>query len=92
MEDTNWGDYGVGRNPACDNCMAHCGFEGTAVNDAFSHPIKALTTAIRGPRTTGPMAPNPPVLYQDRVRRSVTAVPVSAVTRSSRESAARRVQ
>jgi hopanoid biosynthesis associated radical SAM protein HpnH len=92
MEDTNWGDYGVGRNPACDNCMAHCGFEGTAVNDAFSHPIKALTTAIRGPRTTGPMAPNPPVVYQDRVRRSVTAVPVSAVTRSSRESAARRVQ
>jgi hypothetical protein len=72
--------------------MAHCGFEGTAVNDAFSHPIKALTTAIRGPRTTGPMAPNPPVLYQDRVRRSVTAVPVSAVTRSSRESAARRMQ
>jgi hopanoid biosynthesis associated radical SAM protein HpnH len=92
MEDTNWGDYGVGRNPACDNCMAHCGFEGTAVNDAFSHPIKALTTAIRGPRTTGPMAPNPPVVYQDRVRRNVTAVPVSAVTRSSRESAARRVQ
>ena len=92
MEDTNWADYGVGRNPACDNCMAHCGFEGTAVNDAFSHPIKALTTAIRGPRTTGPMAPNPPVVYQDRVRRSVTAVPVSAVTRSSRESAARRVQ
>jgi hopanoid biosynthesis associated radical SAM protein HpnH len=92
MEDTSWGDYGVGRNPACDNCMAHCGFEGTAVNDAFSHPIKALTTALRGPRTTGPMAPNPPVLYQDRVRHSVTAVPVSAVTRSSRGSEARRMQ
>src|SRR5580704_14512184 len=51
MNDTNWDQYGVGRNPACDNCMAHCGFEGTAVNDAFSHPLKALAIAMRGPRT-----------------------------------------
>jgi hopanoid biosynthesis associated radical SAM protein HpnH len=42
IEDTEWERYGVGRNPRCDNCMAHCGFEGTAVNDAFSHPLKAL--------------------------------------------------
>ena len=34
MEDTDWNRYGVGRDPACDNCMAHCGFEGTAVDDA----------------------------------------------------------
>ena len=37
------------RTRACDNCMAHCGFEGTAVNDAFSHPLKALLTSLRGP-------------------------------------------
>ena len=49
IEDTEWDKYGVGRNPRCDNCMAHCGFEGTAVNDAFSHPLKALRTALRGP-------------------------------------------
>ena len=68
---------------ACDNCMAHCGFEGTAVNDAFSHPLKALTTAVRGPRTSGPMAPNPPILYQQRAHVTVATVPVSAVTRAS---------
>ena len=72
--------------------MAHCGFEGTAVNDAFSHPIKALTTAMRGPRTTGPMAPNPPVTYKDRERRRVVAVPLSAVTRSIRETEASPLQ
>ena len=47
--------------PACDNCMAHCGFEGTAVNDAFAHPLKALKTAIHGPRVAGPMAPDLPM-------------------------------
>ncbi len=69
MEDTAWEKYGVGRNPACDNCMAHCGFEGTAVDDAFSHPLKALKTALRGPRLSGPMAPDLPVLYGDGERR-----------------------
>jgi hypothetical protein len=38
--------------------MAHCGFEGTAVNDAFRHPLKALLTSLRGPRVSGPMAPD----------------------------------
>ncbi|EQD79827.1 radical SAM family protein, partial [mine drainage metagenome] len=33
MEETEWEKYGVGINPKCANCMAHCGFEGTAVND-----------------------------------------------------------
>ena len=58
IEDTQWDNYGVGKNPECDNCMAHCGFEGTAVNDAFRHPLKALLTSLRGPRTSGPMAPD----------------------------------
>jgi hopanoid biosynthesis associated radical SAM protein HpnH len=85
MNDTNWDQYGVGRNPACDNCMAHCGFEGTAVNDAFSHPLKALATALRGPRTEGAMAPDPPVLYTDR--RNETSIAVSAVTTRARRTA-----
>jgi hopanoid biosynthesis associated radical SAM protein HpnH len=63
IEDTDWKRYGVGRNPRCDNCMAHCGFEGTAVNDAFAHPFKALNAALHGPRVAGPMAPELPVLY-----------------------------
>ena len=63
MQDTEWSRYGVGRNPRCDNCMAHCGYEGTAVADAFAHPLKALMASLRGPRVSGPMAPDPPVQY-----------------------------
>ena len=91
MEDTDWEAYGVGRNPACDNCMAHCGFEGTAVNDAFSHPLKALKVALLGPRTNGAMAPNPPITYQDRAR-TVATIPVSAITHANREREVDRVQ
>jgi hopanoid biosynthesis associated radical SAM protein HpnH len=82
MQDTAWDQYGVGRNPACDNCMAHCGFEGTAVDDAFSHPLKALKVALRGPRTTGPMAADPPILYGARPARTVATVSVEDVKRS----------
>ncbi|HUX73750.1 MAG TPA: adenosyl-hopene transferase HpnH [Steroidobacteraceae bacterium] len=63
IEDTEWQRYGVGRNPRCNNCMAHCGFEGTAVNDAFSHPFKAMLAALRGPKVAGPMAPDMPIEY-----------------------------
>lgn len=59
MEDTKWDDYGVGRNAKCADCMVHCGYEPTAVNDAFAHPLKALYVHLRGPRTTGPFAPEP---------------------------------
>ena len=82
MEDTEWDKYGVGRNPACDNCMAHCGFEGTAVDDTFSHPLKALRAALGGPRTRGPMAPDPPILYSARPARTVASVAVSDIKRS----------
>jgi hopanoid biosynthesis associated radical SAM protein HpnH len=58
IEDTEWDKYGIGNNVKCNNCMAHCGFEGTAVNDAFRHPLKALLTSLRGPRIAGPMAPD----------------------------------
>jgi hopanoid biosynthesis associated radical SAM protein HpnH len=58
IEDTEWDKYGIGNNPKCNNCMAHCGFEGTAVNDAFRHPLKALLTSLRGPKVSGPMAPD----------------------------------
>ena len=63
MEETKWENYGRGRNPKCANCMLHSGFEATAVNDMFSHPLKALYVAIRGPRTSGPMAPDLPETY-----------------------------
>jgi hopanoid biosynthesis associated radical SAM protein HpnH len=88
INDTEWDKYGVGKNPRCDNCMAHCGFEGTAVNDAFSHPIKAMLTSLRGPKVTGPMAPELPFKYTDGGSRSaaVTEIPVSEIGRVSRSS------
>ena len=82
LQDTRWDQYGVGRNPKCDNCMAHCGFEGTAVEDAFAHPIKALQAALRGPRVTGPMAPELPILYGDPLQHFAVAVPVAEVRRA----------
>ncbi|MGH9483853.1 MAG: DUF3463 domain-containing protein, partial [Terriglobales bacterium] len=63
METTEWESYGTGRNPKCDNCMAHCGYEGTAANDAFRHPLKAFFVSRRGPKLEGPMAPDRPILY-----------------------------
>lgn len=30
IERTDWEHYGAGRDPRCENCMVHCGFEPTA--------------------------------------------------------------
>lgn len=57
MEATDWDAYGTGNHEKCTNCMAHCGYEGTAVADAVRHPLKALAVSLGGPRTEGPMAP-----------------------------------
>jgi len=61
MEETKWDDYGVGRNAKCADCMVHCGYEPTAVNDTFVHPLKALRAYFQGPRTIGPFAQEPVV-------------------------------
>ncbi len=65
MEQTEWERYGTGRHPKCANCMVHCGYEPTAVNDTLAHPLKALKVFLRGPRTDGPMAPELPITYPD---------------------------
>jgi len=65
MEETEWHRYGTGNNPKCANCMAHCGYEATAVNDTMRHPLKALWVSMRGPRTDGPMAPEVPFVYRE---------------------------
>ena len=31
LESTDWDLYGRGKHPSCNNCMAHCGYEPTAV-------------------------------------------------------------
>jgi hopanoid biosynthesis associated radical SAM protein HpnH len=57
MNDTNWDSYGTGNYEKCADCMVHCGYEATAVQDAVRNPFKALMVAIRGVRTEGEMAP-----------------------------------
>jgi len=64
MEETEWDLYGTGNYEKCADCMVHCGYEATAVNDTVSHPWKALTVALRGPRTDSPMAPEIPLQNQ----------------------------
>ena len=42
IESTDWHRYGTGNNPKCNNCMAHCGYEGTAVEQTVTQPLTAL--------------------------------------------------
>ncbi len=61
MSTTDWDSYGVGKYEKCADCMVHCGFEGTAVQDTVAHPWRALGVAIRGVRTEGAMAKEIPL-------------------------------
>jgi hopanoid biosynthesis associated radical SAM protein HpnH len=65
IETTEWDKYGTGQNPKCADCMVHCGYEPTAINDTFVHPFKALRVALFGPRTSGPLAPELPIRYAE---------------------------
>jgi hopanoid biosynthesis associated radical SAM protein HpnH len=58
MQETDWDSYGTGHYEKCADCMVHCGYEATAVNDAVRHPLKALGLALRGVRTEGATAPD----------------------------------
>ncbi|MDF2782330.1 MAG: hopanoid biosynthesis associated radical protein HpnH [Geminicoccaceae bacterium] len=57
MEGTDWERYGTGNYEKCADCMAHCGYEATAVTDAVRHPLKALRTALRPIETERSMVP-----------------------------------
>jgi len=64
MQETDWDSYGTGNYEKCANCMVHCGYEPTAVNDTVKHPLKALGVFLRGVRTEGPKAPDIPLAGQ----------------------------
>ena len=68
METTAWDQYGTGNYEKCADCMVHCGYEGTAVNDTLRRPWKALMVKLRGHRTDGPMAPDIPLDNQRPAR------------------------
>jgi len=36
IDTTDWDRYGTGRNEECADCMVHCGYEASAVDDTFS--------------------------------------------------------
>jgi hopanoid biosynthesis associated radical SAM protein HpnH len=46
VEQTDWAKYGRGKDPRCNNCMAHCGYEPTAVI-ATSHSLRQSWRALR---------------------------------------------
>lgn len=47
VEETDWSKYGRGRDSRCNNCMAHCGYEPTAVM-ATVGSLKESIRAARG--------------------------------------------
>ncbi|HET9014189.1 MAG TPA: adenosyl-hopene transferase HpnH [Thermomicrobiaceae bacterium] len=42
VETTEWSEYGRGRNERCANCMAHCGYEPTAVMATMHSPRESM--------------------------------------------------
>jgi len=46
IEETDWSKYGRGRDERCDNCMAHCGYEPSAVL-ATSKSLRQSLRALR---------------------------------------------
>jgi hopanoid biosynthesis associated radical SAM protein HpnH len=45
MENTSWEDYGYGKDPRCEHCMVHCGYEPSAalgVNKKLGDSLKML--------------------------------------------------
>jgi hopanoid biosynthesis associated radical SAM protein HpnH len=45
MDETNWEEYGYGKDPRCEHCMVHCGYEPSAalgVNKKLGDSFKML--------------------------------------------------
>ena len=46
MKSTEWESYGTGRNEKCADCMVHCGYEASAVDDTFGS-LRGFLATIR---------------------------------------------
>ncbi|KZM74330.1 adenosyl-hopene transferase HpnH [Nocardia terpenica] len=46
IEDTDWDAFGRGNDPRCANCMAHCGYEPTAVVATMSSLRETIRAAV----------------------------------------------
>ena len=50
MENTPWEEYGYGKDPRCERCMVHCGYEPSAalmINATLVDSLKMLTWTLR---------------------------------------------
>lgn len=77
LDTTPWDKYGNSTNPKCASCMAHCGYEATAVEDMMKNPLKGFWTSIRGPKTDGDMVPEPmPANMVTPAATKLSAIPI----------------
>lgn len=50
LHDTPWEKYGYGKDPRCENCMVHCGYEPSAalgINRRLGDTFKMMSWALR---------------------------------------------
>ena len=77
LETTPWEKYGSVNNPKCTNCMAHCGYEATAVEDMLTNPLKGLMVSLKGPKTEGAMVEvATPNYVEDKAASTLSKIPV----------------
>ena len=84
LDDTPWEKYGTVNNPKCAQCMAHCGYEATAVEDTLQRPWKALVASLRGPRTTGPMVAESAPKWtneENKIPKKLSDIPVTLINK-----------
>jgi len=48
IEETDWDAFGRGKDPRCANCMAHCGYEPTAVIATMGSLRESIRAAVGG--------------------------------------------
>jgi len=46
IDETEWDRYGYGRDARCANCMAHCGYEATAVKATMASPLEGVRAGL----------------------------------------------
>jgi len=77
LDTTPWDKYGNSSNPKCASCMAHCGYEATAVEDMLTNPLKGFWLSLKGIKTEGDMAPEPtPKYVVEKPSSTLAGIPV----------------
>jgi len=77
LDTTPWDKYGNSSNPKCASCMAHCGYEATAVEDMLKNPLKGFWLSLTGIKTEGSMAPEPvPAYVNEKPLSTLAGIPI----------------